>query len=153
MNRTLLALLSVLWAGVAVAQAGPVCLFAPAELSPYLGHTPKAGVVSTSRQGLAGCQYGMEDAKEAFFWVRIDEKCSRQAFDRQAKARQSVSGKTNRFFSGVGDGAYFSPGGSAAVRVGARCVELSGLKAGAKRVITEAEVQKLLTLAASRLGK
>jgi hypothetical protein len=95
----------------------------------------------------------MEDAKEAFFWVRLSEKCDRQAFQQQARTRQSVSGKTNVFFGGVGDEAYYSPGGSAAARVGARCVELSGLKAGAKRVITEAEVKKLLALAVARVGR
>jgi len=152
MKKALLVMVAVIWSGAAVAQPGAVCLFTPLELAPFLGHTPKAGVTSTNRQGAAGCQYGMEDAREAFFWVRISEKCDRQGFQQQARSRQSVSGKTNVYFSGVGDEAYYSPGGSAAARVGARCVELSGLKAGAKRVITEAEVKKLLALAVSRLG-
>lgn len=153
MNKALLAMVAAIWSGAAGAQTGAVCLFTPAELAPFLGHTPKAGVTSASRQGSAGCQYGMEDAREAFFWVRIAEKCDCKSFEQQARTRQSVSGKTNRVFSGIGDAAYYSPGGSAAARAGTRCVELSGLRAGAKRVITEAEVQKLLALAVSRLGK
>jgi hypothetical protein len=153
MKRTLLALLAAGWCGAAAAQTGAVCLFAPAELAPILGHTPRAGVASTGRPGSSGCQYGMEDARESFFWVRIEEKCERKRFEQQARTRQSVSGKTNRVFTGVGDAAYYSPGGLAAVRVGARCVELSGLKTGAKRVVTEPEVQKLLALAVTRLGK
>ena len=153
MMKLLPVLLVTVWAGVASAQTGAVCLFTPAELAPYLGHTPKAGVPSTNRQGQASCQYGVEDAPDAYFWVRIDQKCDRQRFESQARTRQSVSGKANRVFTGVGDASYYSPGGSAAVRRGSKCVELSGLRAGAKRVITEAEVQKLLTVAASRLGK
>jgi len=152
MNKPMLALVAVIWSGAAAAQTGTACLFTPVELTPFLGHTPRAGVTSTSRQGSVGCQYGMADAQGIFFWVRVTEKCDRQAFQQQARTRQSASGKTNRIFGGVGDEAFYSPGGSATARVGARCVELSGLRAGSKRVITEAEVQKLLALAVSRLG-
>jgi hypothetical protein len=153
MNKPLLALVALIWSGAAAAQTGTACLFTPVELAPFLGHTPRAGVTSTNRQGSVGCQYGMEDAQGIFFWVRVADRCDRQGFQQQAKTRQSASGKTNRVFSGLGDDAYYSPGGSAAARVGSRCVELSGLRAGAKRVITEAEVRKLLTLAVSRLGR
>ncbi len=153
MNKPLLALVAVVWSGAAVAQTGTACLFTPVELTPFLGHTPKAGVSSTNRQGSVGCQYGMEEAPGIFFWVRVTGKCDRQGFQQQARTRQSLSGKTNRVFNGIGDEAYYSPGGTAAARLGTRCVELSGLRAGAQRVITEPEVQKLLALAVSRLGR
>jgi hypothetical protein len=55
--------------------------------------------------------------------------------------------------SGAGDAAYYSPGGTAAARVGSTCVELSGLRAGARRVITPAEAGQLLAVAVSRVGK
>ena len=66
---------------------------------------------------------------------------------------QSTSGKANKPLSGIGDGAYFSSGGTAAMRLGAQCIELSGLRVGAKRVVTEADAGKLLSLAATRVGK
>ena len=40
MMKLLPVLLVTIWAGVASAQTGAVCLFTPAELAPYLGHTP-----------------------------------------------------------------------------------------------------------------
>lgn len=153
MNKTLAAVLLGMWTGVALAQTGPACIYSPAELSAALGHTPLAGVGSKDRLGMSHCSYVGQDSPGRKFWVRINTKCDQQRFETHAKTVQSTSGKPNKPLNGIGDGAYFSPGGTAAVRVGAQCVELSGLRAGAKRVVTGADAGKLLTLAASRVAK
>jgi hypothetical protein len=151
MNKFLLVVLLGLGFKLAMAQTGPACIYSPAELSAALGHTPQAGVGSKDRLGSQHCSYVGKDSPGRKFWVHVKPKCDQQRFETHAKTMQSTSGKPNKPLSGVGDGAYFSPGGTAAVRVGAQCVELSGLRTGAMRVITEAEAAQLLTLAASRV--
>ena len=153
MKTMLAAMAMFLGAGTAFAQAGSACLFSSAELSATLGHTPEAGVESKDRLGVPSCRYGVKNAALRSFHVRLVTKCNPQRFEQHAKTMQSTSGKTNKPLGGIGDGAYFSPGGTAAARVGGRCIELSGLRAGAMRVVTEADAGKLLALAASRLGK
>jgi hypothetical protein len=153
MKSILAALSMLLAAGAAFAESDSACLFSPAELAPTLGHTPEAGVDSRDRLGMAWCRYGMKDTPARHFTVRVDTKCDEPRFIQHAKTRQSTSGKANKPLSGIGDGAYFSPAGTAAVRVGGKCAELSGLSSGARKAVTEGDAGKLLTLAASRLGK
>lgn len=153
MNRTLLVFVIVACPGAAFAQAGNACLFTPAELAAPLGHTPNAGIDTADRQGTHVCRYGVSNAPGRHFSIRVEPKCDQSHFEQQARLRQSISGKANQPYAGIGDAAYYSPGGTAAVRAGARCIELSGLRAGAQRVLTEAEVGKLLGLAASRAGR
>lgn len=151
MNKLLVTVFLGLGSCVAFAQTGPACIYSPAELSAALGHTPQAGVASKDRLGMQHCSYVGKDSPGRKFWVRINGKCDQQRFETHAKTVQSTSGKPNKPLSGMGDGAYFSPGGTAAVRVGSQCVELSGLRTGAKRVVTEADAAKLLALATSRV--
>ena len=153
MKSAWLAAVLLLWSRPALAEPVTACLFAPVELSVTLGHTSKAGVSSTNGQGQPGCQYAMEGTTGIYFWVRIDPKCDQKRFESQARTRQSISGKTNVTLKGAGDAAYFSAGGTAAARAGSRCVELSGLRAGAKRVVTPSEAEKLLALAVTRVGR
>lgn len=151
--KTILAAIAMLpGAGAAFAQTGSTCLYSPAELGVVLGHTPEAGEESKDRLGMPGCRYAMKGATGIYFYVRVRTKCDQKRFESHAKLMQSTSGKANRPLDGIGDGAYFSPGGTAAARMGGQCIELSGLRAGAKRVVTEADAAKLLALAASRLA-
>ena len=153
MNKKLWVVLMLTWSGAAFAQAGKACIFSPAELSATLGHTPEAGAAFKDMLGMQRCRYGMKNARGINFGV-IVRKCDQQRFEIHARMIQSTSGKANIPLNGIGDGAYFSPGGgSAAARVREQCIELSGLRAGAKRVVTKADAEKLLTLAVSRIGK
>jgi hypothetical protein len=152
--KTMLAALAMLCgAGTAFAQTGSACLFTPAELEATLGHTPEAGVNDKDRLGMSTCRYAMKGTRGIHFSVRIVTKCDQPRFEQHAKTMQSISGKANKPLGGIGDGAYFSPGGTAAARVGGQCVQFSGLNAGAQRGVSEADAGKLLALAASRLGK
>ncbi len=100
------------------------------------------------------CRYGMQNAKGIYFSAYIQKKCSQTWFEGRVKLHQSMSGKTGTPINGIGDGASFSPGaGTALARVGAQCIELGGLRAGAKRVVTAADAEKLLALAVARIGK
>jgi len=153
MNKRLAAAVVCLWGGVALAQGGAACLYSPAELNAALGHTPLEGVASQDRQGMQLCRYVGKDSPNRKFSVRINTRCDQQRFETHARTMQSTSGKANKPLGGIGDGAYFSKGGTAAVRLGGQCVELSGLRAGARRVLTEADAGQLLTLAATRLRK
>lgn len=153
MKPMLAALAMSFGAGTAFAQAGSACLFTPAELDGTLGHTPEAGVNEKDRLGMSTCRYAVKGARGLYFSVRIVAKCDEERFQQHARTMQSTSGKANKPLSGIGDGAYFSPGGTAAARVGAQCIQFSGLNAGAKRGVGEADAGKLLALAASRLGK
>lgn len=143
----------LMWTGAAFAQAGTACLFSPAELSATLGHTPEAGVASMDRLGTQMCKYTIKNAKLRGFSVHIKTKCDQRKFEIHAKMKQSTSGKANTPLKGFGDDAYFSPDGSAAVRAGTQCIELSGLRSGAKRAVTAADAEPLLALAVSRSGK
>lgn len=152
MKTTIAAMAMFLGSGAAFAQAGPACLYSPAELDAALGHTPQAGEESTDRLGMAHCRYAMKGVSGRYFSVRVVPKCDAKRFEAHAKTMQSTSGKANQPIEGIGDGAYYSPGGMAATRVGSRCIELSGLRAGAAKPVTAAELARLLTLAASRAG-
>ncbi len=153
MNKLMVAVSLWMLGGMAWAESGPACLYTPADLSAALGHTPQEGVASKDGLGMQLCRYVGKDSPNRKFSVRIKTKCDQQRFEIHAKTMQSISGKANKPLSGIGDGAYFSPGGTAAMRLGAQCVELSGLRVGAKRVLTDADAGQLLSLAATRLGK
>jgi len=153
MNKLVVAFSLWMLGGLAWAESGPACLYAPADLSAALGHTPHEGVASKDRLGMQLCRYLGKDSPNRKFSVRINTRCDQQQFEGHAKTMQSTSGKTNKPLNGIGDGAYFSPGGTAAVRLGGQCVELSGLRAGAKRVLTDADAGQLLSLAAALLRK
>jgi len=153
MNKLTVAVALWMSVGFAWAGTGPACLYSPAELSAALGHTPQEGVASQDRLGMPLCRYVGKDSPNRKFSVRIVNRCDQQLFDTHAKTMQSTSGKANKPLSGIGDGAYFSSGGTAAMRMGAQCIELSGLRVGAKRVVTETDAGKLLSLAATRVGK
>ena len=100
------------------------------------------------------CRYAMQNAKGVFFYAHIRTKCTQAWFEGRVRLHQSMSGKTAKPLNGIGDGASSSPGaGTALARVGAQCIELSGLRAGAKRVVTAADAEKLLALAVARIGK
>jgi hypothetical protein len=141
-----------MWAGAALSQTGTACLFSPAELSSTLGQTPEAGVASKDRLGMLLCQYKIANAAVRGFSVRINPKCDQQRFEGNARLRQSTSGKANTLLNGYGDAAYYSPDGSASIRVGKQCIELSGLRGGKNGVITEAEAKHFLELTVSRAG-
>ena len=153
MKTMLAAMAMLIGTGTAFAQSGSACLFSPAELSATLGHTPEAGVESKDRLGTPSCRYGVKNAAGRYFSVRLVGKCDQKRFESHARTIQSMSGKANKPLEGIGDGAYYSPGGTAAARAGGQCVELSGLRAGAMQPVSEAGAGKLLALAASRAGK
>jgi hypothetical protein len=155
MKTKILTVLMLLWSSTAFAQQpGTACFYAPAELTEFLGHTPGAGVASLDRFGMPHCKYAMQNAKGIYFYAYIRTKCNQAWFEGRVKLHQSTSGKPGTPLNGIGDGASFLPGaGTALARVGAQCIELSGLRAGAKRVVTAADAEKLLALAVARIGK
>ena len=149
MKAILVSLLMVTSSGAALAQADASCLFKPAELAAALGQTPDTVVAKTDPSGTS-CSYRV--GKSPAFSARVVAKCDQARFDSHAKLMQSTSGKPNNPLAGIGDGAYFSPGGTAAARVGGRCIQLSGLRAGARREVTADDAAKLLGLAVTRVG-
>lgn len=154
MKKILLATSLLMFTGVAYSQAETACIFSPAELSTTLGKTPEAGVASKDRLGILHCQYKIKNKSEKGFSVLINSRCDQKRFEGNIKLKQSMSGKSVTLLKGYGDGAYFSPTGSAAVRVGTQCIELDGIRnAGTNRPITEADAATLLKLTVSRFKK
>ena len=154
MKKILLATSLLMWTGVAFSQVETACIFSPAELSTTLGYTPEAGVASKDMLGILRCQYKIKNKSEKGFSVLINSRCDQNKFEGSAKVKQSMSGKSVTLLNGYGDGAYFSPTGSASVRVGTQCIELGGIRnAGTNRPITETDVEKLLKLTVSRFKK
>jgi hypothetical protein len=154
MKKILLAISLLMWTGVAFSQVGTACIFSPAELGTTLGKTPEAGVASKDRLGILHCQYKIKNKSEKGFSVLISSRCDQSKFESKVKLNQSMSGKSVTLLKGYGDGAYFSPTGLAAVRVGTQCIELSGIRsAGTNRPIVEADAAPLLKLTVSRFKK
>jgi len=152
MKKILLATSLLMWTGLAFSQVETACIFSPAELSTTLGHTPEAGVASKDRLGILHCQYKLKNKSEKSFSVLINSKCDQKKFEGNVRLKQSMSGKPVTLLKGYGDSAYFSPTGSAAVRVGTQCIELGGIRnAGTNRPITERDAEKLLKLTVSRI--
>lgn len=154
MKNILLAASLLMWTGVAFSQVETACIFSPVELSATLGRTPEAGVASKDMLGILRCQYKLKNKAEKGFSVLINSRCDQKKFESKVKLKQSLSGKPVTLLKGYGDGAYFSPTGSAVVRVGMQCIELSGIRnAGSNRPITETDAATLLRLTVSRFKK
>ncbi len=149
--RPLAAILIFAASQFASAASGP-CLFQPEDLKAILGAEPDPGKAYKDPMGNESlCTYGMGGKLGGGFTVRVNPRqVEKKDFDSVAKLAQTMSGKPPEMIAGVGDSAFYVSG-RAAVLVGSRMIEFTGMNAATRKdPLTNEEIVKFLKLAVER---
>lgn len=126
--------------------AEQACIFKPDELKPWFGEVREQTYPSRGPFGESQCEYR---AFRGPVTVVVRSGMSPAKFKRLAHSAKTGA-KQHELIKGVGDAAYFTETGAAALK-GKRSVAISGLRAMSGKQLTNEEAARLLQAAVAKL--